>query len=233
MLSPRDLQDYKSLYLGLYDKYRGRNDAIKEDVADDVEFEIELIKQDEVNVDYILMLLEKYRQSNCQDKEILTSIPKTVDATPQLRSSKKALINEFIERIDMPLFHRSIIAEWRQFVLQRKEQDLQKIIDDEGLKPQETRRFVENCFRNDELKTTGTAIDDILPRISRFAKQDPAAPSRIQKKLSVIQQLREFFDRYLGLGIAHFHEEDATPAEEEGSYLCAAEDEAPYGHTPN
>lgn len=232
VLSSRDLQDYKSLYLGLYDKYRGRNDAVKEDVADDVEFEIELIKQDEVNVDYILMLVEKYRQSNCQDKELLTSIQKTVDATPQLRS-KKALIDEFIERIDMPLFHRGIIADWRQFVLHHKEQDLQKIIDDEGLKPQETRRFVENCFRNDELKTTGTAIDDILPKMSRFAKQDPTAPSRIQKKLSVIQQLREFFDRYLGLGIAHFHEEDATPAEEEGSYLCAAEDEAPYGHSDN
>lgn len=233
-LPPRDLQDYKSLYLDLYDRYRGRNDAVKEDIADDVEFEIELIRQEEVNVDYILLLVEKYHQSNCRDKELLTSIQKTVDATPQLRS-KKELIEEFVERINLeqdPLFAygaRDVPADWRRYVLKRKEQDLQKIIDDESLRPRETRKFVENCFRNDALKTTGTAIDDILPRMSRFSK-GPGGPSRAQKKESVVQRLRAFFEKYLGLGLANAAEKapESTPEEKP---LLAAEEEGPYGHS--
>ncbi len=232
VLPPRDLQDYQSLYLSLHDQYRGRSDAVKEDIADDVEFEIELIQQDEVNVDYILMLVEKYHQSHGKDKEILTNIQKTVESTPQLRS-KKELIDAFIDRIDMPLLSHDVPADWRQFVLQRKEQDLQKIIDDEGLHPQETRKFVENCFRNDKLKTTGNGINKIIPRISRFAPKDPSTPSRTQKKASVIQRLRAFFEKYLGLGLAHAHEETNAPEAAEERYHLAAEDEAPYGHSPN
>ncbi len=231
VLSPRDLQDYQSLYLDLYDQYRGRNDAVKENIDDDVEFEIELIRQEEVNVDYILLLVEKYRQSNCRDKELLIHILKTADATPQLRS-KKELIEGFLEHINLkqdPLFDygaRDILADWRHYVLTRKEQDLQKIIDEEQLRPRETRKFVENCFRNDALKTTGTAIDDILPRMSRFAK-DPDGPSYVQKKEAVVQKLRTFFEKYLGLGIAQARE-DAPESAPENSYLLAAEEEGPY-----
>ena len=65
-----------------------KGDAEKEDITDDIEFEIELIKQVEINIDYILMLVEKYHEGNCEDKEILTSIRKAVDASMQLRSKK-------------------------------------------------------------------------------------------------------------------------------------------------
>ena len=67
-IATRDLQDYQSIYLDLYDKYRRKEEAEKEDITDDIEFEIELIKQVEINIDYILILVEKYHDGNCEDK---------------------------------------------------------------------------------------------------------------------------------------------------------------------
>ncbi|NLC13250.1 MAG: type I restriction endonuclease subunit R, partial [Chloroflexi bacterium] len=86
ILSERDFQDYQSIYIDFYQDFRKGADGDKEIINDDIVFEIELIQQIEVNIDYILMLVEKYRQSNCQDKSILTSIDKAVNSSIQLRS---------------------------------------------------------------------------------------------------------------------------------------------------
>ncbi len=151
-LAKRDLQDYQSIYLDLYDKYRRKDNSEKEDITDDIEFEIELIKQVEINIDYILMLVEKYHVSNCQDKEILSSILKEVDASIQLRS-KKELIEKFISSINVDT---RVTNDWHRFVLEQVERDLHDLIIDEKLKSEETRRFVFNVFRDGILKTTGT-----------------------------------------------------------------------------
>ena len=67
-LAARDLQDYQSQYIDLYDKYRRKDSGVKENINDDILFEIGLIKQVEVNIDYILMLVEKYHNGNCEDQ---------------------------------------------------------------------------------------------------------------------------------------------------------------------
>ena len=69
------------------------------DITDDIVFEIELIKQIEINIDYILLLVKKYHDSHCEDKEVLIDIRKAMDASPELRS-KKALIETFIAGIN-------------------------------------------------------------------------------------------------------------------------------------
>ena len=99
-LAARDLQDYQSRYIDLYDKYRRKDAGDKENINDDIVFEIELIKQVEVSIDYILMLVEKYHDGNCEDKEILSTIRKAVDASIQLRS-KKELIEQFISQVNV------------------------------------------------------------------------------------------------------------------------------------
>ena len=131
-IAARDLQNYQSIYLDLYDKYRKKGDAEKEDITDDIEFEIELIKQVEINIDYILMLVEKYHDGNCKDKEILTSIRKAVDASMQLRS-KKELIEAFISQVNVDT---QVTDDWRRFVLEQEETDLTEIITSEKLKPE-------------------------------------------------------------------------------------------------
>lgn len=191
ILSERDFQDYQSLYIDLYQAFRPREDGDKENINDDIVFEIELIKQIEVNIDYILMLVAKYHESNCTDKEILAAIDKAVSSSIELRS-KKELIEGFISRVNTST---QVDDDWLKFVLEQKEADLTAIIADEKLKEAETRKFIENSFRDGALKTTGTDIDKILPPVSRFG----TGGGRIEKKQSITSKLLSFFEKYLGL----------------------------------
>ena len=193
ILSPIDFQDYTGIYNDLYDKYR--RDPKGVNIADDIVFEMELVKQIEVNIDYILMLFAKYHQSNCKDKEILIAIDRAIKSSFELRS-KKELIESFINTINA---NSVVERDWRKFVLEQEEKDLQDLIDQEKLKPEETRKFVANSFRDGAIKTTGTDIDKILPPVSRFG-----GGGRAQKKQTVIDKLKSFFEKYFGLGINLF-----------------------------
>ncbi|MFZ2275911.1 MAG: type I restriction endonuclease subunit R [Candidatus Nanogingivalis sp.] len=189
ILSKRDFQDYQSIYIDLYQEYRKGADGDKETINDDIIFEIELVKQIEVNIDYILMLVAKYKQSNCKDKTILTTIDKAINSSIELRS-KKELIERFIEQVNVST---KVDEDWRKFLHERKEADISAIIEEERLKPEETRRFIDNAFRDGTLKTTGTAIDKIMPPVSRFGG------GRAAKKQGIIEKLMLFFEKYLGL----------------------------------
>lgn len=190
ILSDRDLQDYQSIYIDLYQEFRKATDGDREIINDDIVFEIELIRQIEVNIDYILMLVEKYRESSCKDKSILTTIDKAVNSSIELRS-KKELIERFIERVSVST---KVQEDWRKYLHERKEADISAIIEDEKLKPEETRRLIDSAFRDGVLKTTGTAIDRIMPPVSRFGGGDRAV-----RKKSVIERLLRFFEKYFGL----------------------------------
>ncbi|MCB5712400.1 type I restriction endonuclease subunit R [Lactonifactor longoviformis] len=191
ILSVRDFQDYQSVYLDLYQSFGKRTDSEKENINDDIVFEIELVKQIEVNIDYILMLVAKYHKSNCTDKSLLIDIRKAVDSSIELRS-KKGLIEEFISRINI---QSNVDQDWGSFVLAQKEADLTALIEEEKLKPEETYQFIENAFHDGMLKTTGTDIDRILPPVSRFARKN----NRTEKKQGVIEKLLAFFEKYRGL----------------------------------
>ena len=187
----RDFQDYQSRYIDLYQDYSKKDDAEKERINDDIVFETELIKQVEVNIDYILMLVAKYHESNCENKEVLADINKSIDASVELRS-KKALIEGFIAQMTVKT---DVDKDWKEFVKKQKETDLEALIAEEKLKPEEAKKFVANSFRDGDIKTTGTDLDKILPPISRFA----GGSSRTVKKQTVIEKLKRFFEKYFGL----------------------------------
>lgn len=192
ILSERDLQDYLGRYQDLRDEWKNRRPTgEKEDITDDIVFEIELIKQIEINIDYILMLVKKYHDSHCDDKEVLITIRKAVDTSPELRS-KKALIETFIAGINDV---DDVMLEWRAFVAEEKERQLSAIIREENLKDAETRKFIEASFRDGSVKTSGTAIDKLLPPMSRFD-----GGNRAEKKQGVIDKLKTFFERFFGIG---------------------------------
>ena len=192
ILSERDFQDYLGRYQDLRDEWKNRKPGgEKEDITDDIVFEIELIKQIEINIDYILMLVQKYHDSHCDDKEILITIQKAVDASPELRS-KKALIETFIAGINGV---SDVMLEWRTFVAEEKERQLVTIIQEENLKDEETRRFMDSAFRDGSVKTTGTDIDKLMPPISRFG-----GGNRTVKKQAIIDKLMAFFNRFFGIG---------------------------------
>lgn len=189
-LSDRQLQDYQSHYLDLRDKWRRRKPGDKENINDDLIFETELIRQVEINIDYILLLVQKYHDTNCTDKEILVNISKAIGSSLQLRS-KKELIESFISSVNAGT---DVDRGWREYVQRRKAEDLNEIIESEHLKPEETEKFIKSSFRDGQVRTTGTDIDKILPPMSRFG-----GGNRQEKKRSVIEKIQSFFERYFGL----------------------------------
>ena len=191
LLSERDLQDYLGKYQDLRDEWKARRrEGDKEDITDDVVFEVELIKQIEINIDYILLLVKKYHDSHGDDKEVLITIHKAIDASPELRS-KKALIDNFIDGINEV---SDVLGEWHEYVAQEREKQLCEIIKEENLHPEETHKFIENSFRDGGIKTTGTEIDKIMPSVSRFGG------GREKKKRTIIEKLKVFFERFFGIG---------------------------------
>ena len=192
ILSEREYQDYQSIYIDLYEEIKKTRKTDKESINDDIIFEIELIKQVEINIDYILMKVAEYYKSNKKDKEILIDIKKAIDSSIELRS-KKELIEGFIDRVNSS---KNVTDDFKKFVREEKEKDLEKVIEEEKLKPEETKKFIDNSLRDGTLKTTGTDIDKLLPPVSRFG-----GGNRIEKKLGVIEKLKGFFDKYLGLTI--------------------------------
>jgi type I restriction enzyme, R subunit len=189
------MQDYRSIYLNLYAEFRKEGQSDKESINDDVVFEIELIKQVEINVDYILMLVAKWREArgNGVDKEMtaLMDIQRSVDSSPTLRN-KKDLIMDFVDRVSAS---DEIDEEWRAYVEAQRTAELEAIIADEGLKPDETQVFIEHAFRDGAIPTTGTAITKILPPASRFS----GGGGHGEKKQRVLDRLGEYFERFVGL----------------------------------
>ena len=190
ILTLRDYQDYQSVYIDIYQELTKDKTSEKEKINEDIEFELELIRQVEINIDYILMLVAKYHQTNCEDKSILVSIDKAISSSIQLRS-KKELIEHFIDTVNAAT---NVDEDWRKFVSEQKETDLNQLITEEKLKQEETKRLMDNSFRDGLLKTTGTDIDKIMPPVSRFG-----GGNRTAKKQSVIEKLMDFFEKYFGL----------------------------------
>jgi len=193
LLTERQKQDYRSIYLDLYAEFRKEKDAEKERINDDVVFEIELIKQVEINVDYILLLVDKHRQErgDGDDTEIRAEITRAIDASPSLRN-KKDLIEAFVDRVSAS---GEIDEEWVAYVAARRTAELDRIIAEENLRAEETHAFIDRAFRDGGIQTTGTAITKVLPPASRFAGDGGHG----EKKQRVIARLGEFFERFVGL----------------------------------
>jgi type I restriction enzyme R subunit len=149
---------------------------------------MELIKQVEINIDYILELIRKYHESNMEDKEIEVSIRKSIDSSMELRS-KKLLIEQFIATMSPSM---KVDEDWQIFVEAKKKEELDRIIDEENLNKEETYRFIDNAFRNGFIQTTGTAIGEVLPPVSRFTPTG----DRTKKRETVLEKLTAYFKTF-------------------------------------
>jgi type I restriction enzyme R subunit len=193
ILTDRQRQDYRSVYLDLHAQYRQATAADKEIINGDVVFEIELIKQVEINVDYILMLVAKFRQEHGvgDDRELRADITRAIDASPTLRN-KKDLIEDFVDSVSV---NGAIDDEWQRYITAKRNAELSRIINDEGLRPDAAHTFIDQALREGAIRTAGTAITTVLPPVSRFA----ASNGHGATKQRVIDKLTAFFDRFFGL----------------------------------
>lgn len=191
-LSPRDEQDYRSVYTDLYQKWRKQ----KEDatiINDDLVFEVELLKQVDINIDYVLMLVQKYHDSNCTDKMIIGDIERAIGASYELRN-KKDLIEAFIDSLDSS---KDVTADWEKYLADAKERELSAIIEEEALDDAATREFMANAFVDGGVPESGTEVVSLMTKKpSRFAPANAYA----DMKARVLDRLKTFFDRFNGLG---------------------------------
>nr|WP_252831812.1 hypothetical protein [Brachyspira pilosicoli] len=196
IMSDIDFQDYKGKYNDLYTEFTqnkdNNNNPEIENIQDDVVFEIELIKQVEVNIDYILLIVAKYKNENKDKPTIIEYVRKLINAGIELRS-KRELIENFINQMNTS--ETDIQEEFYKYVREEKEKDLSILIKEENLKEKETKEFISSCFEYGEIITSGSDIDKILPSISRFSKQG----NKIEKKQIVVEKLQSFFEKYSGL----------------------------------
>ena len=198
ILSDRDIQDYHSAYIDLYNEFRKGVEDAKENINDDLVFEMELIKQVEINIDYVLGLIKKYHEDHTKNRELLVDINKAIDSSVELRN-KKDLINQFISSLDM----QSVVDDdWQKFVEGKKVEELEQIIISENLDHDATYTFVRNAFRDGNVAATGTAITKVLPPVSRFSPTG----ERTQKRESVLSKLTSFFERFFDISGGKFSE---------------------------
>jgi type I restriction enzyme R subunit len=196
ILSDRDALDYHSKYIDLYKEFRKNSKVEKENVNDDLVFEMELIKQVEINIDYIIELIRQYHQSHNKDKEVLIDINKAIDSSLELRN-KKDLINQFISNLDI---QADVDKDWHQFVKIKKLEELDQIIDSENLDREATYKFINNAFRDGLITTTGTAISKVMPPVSLFSPTQ----ERTKKRESVLTKLTNFFDKFFDISGREF-----------------------------
>ena len=192
IVSEFDFQNYQSRYLELYDKYRTVKKGDAESIIDDVEFEIELVKSQDITIDYILMLIEKYKSENSSDKEIEVKVSRVIDSSPTLRN-KKDLILEFINKLNA---EDSMIDDWKKFIETKKLEELEKIILDENLNKEETIKYIDQVLSSGEIKNLPVQVKKLMKSISFFKDKGEV---RRENKKKIIGRLNEFFSRYFGI----------------------------------
>lgn len=195
MLTERDVQDYTSIYLDIRDHII-HNPNPKTDISDDLVFEMELIKKVEVNIDFILFLVEQYRESHNQDGEIRVRINKAINSSPDLRD-KKDLIDKFIENLTP---NSEVDAAWQQYVNEEKRRQFETIVEEEGLKREQAVEFIENAYERGYVPEGGMELDGIMPALNPF---DPNA-NREGKIATVLEKLKAFFHRFADISNGDF-----------------------------
>lgn len=191
ILTNDQYKDYQGLYLDLYEKYRPKpSDAV--DVNDDIVFEMELVKSVEINIDYILFLVAQKNGDPKHDAELEVDIKKSIAATPDLRD-KEDLIMQFVSNASAGT---DVNDEWSRYVREKLDKEVAELIATEKLKPEKTIEFLQQSFRDGEIRESGTGIADILPPIPLFGV---AGVNREAKKEKVTEKLKALFHRFYDL----------------------------------
>ena len=188
LLGEQERQHYASAYLELYHQFRDKEKVDPENVNEDIAFEIELIKHDDISIDRILQMVQTYADDHMNDMTVIAKIRDFVDASPNLRN-KRELIEQFIKGITSG---SDVGESWADYIKQQKEEELNKIIEEEKLKPIETRNFMAMAFRNGFVSMSGVAFAQILPAVSRFSKDS----KREEMRQRVFEKLCAYLEKY-------------------------------------
>lgn len=190
-LNERDKQDYQSHYISTYEELRKDKDD-KESNLDEVEFEVELLAQVEVSIEYILELIAKYHKDQATNYE---PILKLLDSSLSLRSKKEL----FLRFIDSLHTQSNVEKDFSAYIKTHKNNALQDIINTLNLDPKKTKEFMQDSFERGELRSYGKAFNEIYegPLFGDEANQTHTI------RQQALQKLQAFFELFKGLDISN------------------------------
>jgi type I restriction enzyme R subunit len=194
IISPAQLQDLQSVFIELYTQFKNTKESDRESILDDLVFELELVKQIEINVDYILSLVRQLQESKgdaAANKEIEANISRAIDSSVTLRS-KKDLIERFLSQLNV---ETDVDKGWRNFIEEQRQIELEEIIQEERLDPAGTHVFMDQAFEEGQVATVGTAFTRLIPAKSMFSPEDEHG----EQKKRVAERLQAFFERFFSL----------------------------------
>ena len=199
VLADRAAQDYRSTYNDIREWLRrqGGEDKpgeIKVD-WDDVVFEVDLLKSQEINLDYILELVFEHNK-NTKDKDALIDEVRRLIRSSIGNRAKESLVVDFINQTDLEDIEdkAGIIDAFFDYAQQQQKIEAEKLIANEGLNVEAAKRYMQRSLKNEYASVNGTDLNEILPKMS------PLNPQFLPKKRTVLQKIMDFVEKFKGVG---------------------------------
>lgn len=195
----RVIQDYRSTYNDIREWLRRKkagNDQEKSSIDwDDVVFEVDLLKSQEINLDYILELIYE-KNKDVKDKETLVNEIRRVIRSSIENRAKESLIVDFINQADLDKIQDkvSILADFYEFAQQEQKREAEELINVEGLNVESAKRYIQVSLKREFASENGTDLNDILPKMS------PLNPGYLTKKQTVFQKIAAFVEKFKHIG---------------------------------
>ncbi len=195
----RKIQDYRSTYNDIRDwQRRQKSGKEKEDSTidwDDVVFEVDLLKSQEINLDYILELIFEHNKKTRSKADLVDEVRRLIRASLGNRA-KEDLVVDFIHQTDLDEIgdKASVIDAFFAFAQQEQQREAEELIEGESLNNEAAKRYITNSLKREYASENGTELNAILPKMS------PLNPQYLTKKQSVFQKIAAFVEKFKGVG---------------------------------
>jgi type I restriction enzyme R subunit len=195
----RKIQDYKSTYNDIRDWLRREKAAGESDAStldwDDVVFEVDLLKSQEINLDYILELIFA-KNRNTKDKSDLIEEARRVIRASVSNRAKESLIVDFINRTNLDDIDgkAGMIEAFFAFAQEEQRREFEKLVEEENLNLEAAKRYITNSIKREFATENGNELNDVLPKMS------PLNPAYLTKKSSVFLRMSDFVTKFMGVG---------------------------------
>lgn len=199
LLPERMIQDYRSTYNDIRDWLRReKNGAASEESTidwDDVVFEIDLLKSQEINLDYILELIFNHNKKNKDKATLIEEIRRVIRASIGNRA-KESLVVDFINETDLETIQdkANVIDSFFKYAQDKQKKEASELITEENLNEEEAKRYILASLKREFANENGTELNTILPKMS------PLNPQYLTKKQSVFQKIATFVEKFKGVG---------------------------------
>jgi len=195
----RKIQDYKSTYNDIRDWLRREKAATEREESkldwDDVVFEVDLLKSQEINLDYILELIFEKNRHTKDKSDLIDEARRAIRASLGNRA-KEGLIVDFINRTNLDEIDgkEGVIEAFFAFAQNEQRREFEELVAAENLNPEAAKRYVANSIKREYASENGNDLKDILPKMS------PLNPEYLKKKSSVFQKVSDFVAKFKGVG---------------------------------